>query len=103
MGQRWSAGQQKAHEHRERFAGNVDVALDTLAMPGHPVEPPRQGCFKPVGVLRLQVRGQRCFNDQCLRRAFGRGAIGKLDGQIGCRRTVGLLRTAYFFSNEAAT
>ena len=70
------------NEHRECFAENVGVVLDALKMPGHPVEPPGQGCFEPVVSVRRQMQGERCFYDQRLRHALARGVIGKLDGQI---------------------
>ena len=58
------------------------MALDTLEMPGHPIEPPREGCFEPVGTVRRQMRGERRLHDQGLRHALAGGVIGQLDGEI---------------------
>ena len=58
------------------------MALDTLEMPGHPIEPPREGCFEPVGTVRRQMRGERRLHDQGLRHALAGGVIGQLDGEV---------------------
>ena len=61
--QRGRAGQPEAHEYRERLVGDIDMALDPLQVPAHPIKPACQRRLQPVGPIRRQMRGQCSFHD----------------------------------------
>lgn len=42
--------------------------IEQLDLPTDVIEPPRQNCFQPVGIIRRQMRDQRRFDYEDLPR-----------------------------------